>query len=41
MNEAISNRKRLRAVLVCFALMLPGSFLVLPLLWIWHRLRVR
>jgi hypothetical protein len=41
MNEATSNRKRLHAWLVCFALILPGSFLVLPLLWIWQRSRVR
>jgi len=41
MNQATSNRKRLNAWLVCFALILPGSFLVLPLLWISQRLRVR
>ena len=41
MNEATNNRKRLRAWLVCFALILPGSFLVLPLLWMWQRYRTR
>ena len=41
MSETTSNRKRLRACLVCFALILPGSFFFLPLLWLWQRLRVR
>jgi hypothetical protein len=38
MTWITTNRKKL---LVCLALILPGSFLFLPLLWLWQRLRVR
>ena len=41
MTDTIRNRSKLHACLVCFALILPGSFLFLPLLWLWQRLRVR
>lgn len=28
---------QVRSCLVCLALILPGSFLLLPLLWLWDR----
>ena len=32
---------QVRYCVACIALLMPGSFLVLPLLWVWQRLRVR
>lgn len=32
---------QMRSCLVCIALLLPGSFLVLPLVWLWRRSRTR